>query len=77
MSLILGYANINAAIVMSDGRAGKPGSYNEYHNKTNKINDKIIVGSCGYAEECNFVLDTIINEAGDVLENYNLDDFFR
>ena len=42
MSLILGYANKDNAIIMSDGRAGENGSLSEFYNKTRKINVNII-----------------------------------
>ena len=47
MSLILGYANKDNAIIMSDGRAGENGSLSEFYNKTRKINSNIILGSAG------------------------------
>lgn len=56
MSLILGYANKDNAIIMSDGRAGENGSLSEFYNKTRKINDNIIIGFAGFAEPIEFFL---------------------
>ena len=50
MSLILGYANKQNAIIMSDGRAGGTVRPSEEYNKTLKFNDNIILGFVGYAE---------------------------
>lgn len=71
MSLILGYADEHFGIIMSDGRAG---TVNEYYDKTRKINNKLIIGFSGYAEEIEFTLKTII-DAQDDKESITLDDF--
>lgn len=54
MSLILGYANKDNAIIMSDGRAGGAVSLSETYNKTRKINDNIIIGFAGIKENIEF-----------------------
>lgn len=54
MSLILGYANKDNAIIMSDGHAGKDGCYSEHYNKTRKINHNIILGFAGFVESTEY-----------------------
>lgn len=56
MSLVIGYFNQEYAIIISDGRAG---TENEYYDKTLKLNDNIIFGYVGYAEEAEMVLPCI------------------
>lgn len=68
MSLVLGYANKDNAIIISDGKAGN----NEYYNKTYRVNKKIIIGCVGYAE--NF--ETLIRHFKQELENEIFDMFF-
>jgi hypothetical protein len=76
MSLILGYANKNNAIIMSDGRAGENGSLSEFYNKTRKINDNIIIGFAGFAEPIEHFLNHIIKEMGTEINQYYIDDFW-
>ena len=77
MSLILGYANRNSAIIMSDGRAGKNGSYSEHYNKTLKINDNIIIGFAGYVESIEYFLNGVFLNMGEERNKYYVDDFFE
>lgn len=76
MSLILGYANKDNAIVMSDGRAGKNGSLSEHYNKTRKINDNIIIGFAGFAEPIEHFLNHVLSQMGKELNQYYIDDFW-
>lgn len=75
MSLILGYANKDNAIIMSDGRAGENGSLSEFYNKTRKINDNIIIGFAGFAEPIEHFLNHVIKEMGTEINQYYMDDF--
>lgn len=77
MSLILGYANKDNAIIMSDGRAGENGSLSEFYNKTRKINDNIIIGFAGFAEPIESFLNHISTELGAEIEQYYIDDFWE
>lgn len=77
MSLILGYANKNNAIIMSDGRAGENGCVSETYNKTLKINDNIIIGFAGIAERIEIFTDHFINEMGADQNKYFVNDFFE
>lgn len=77
MSLILGYANKDNAIIMSDGRAGKPESGSEFYNKTKKINDNIILGFAGFTESAEFFLDNVIEQMGKERGEYYIDDFWK
>lgn len=77
MSLILGYANKDNAIIMSDGRAGENGSLSEFYNKTRKINDNIIVGFAGFAEPIEHFLNQTITQMGNEINQYYIDDFWK
>lgn len=77
MSLILGYANKDNAIILSDGRAGENGSYSEHFNKTMKINNNIIMGFAGYVESLEIFINHLIQEMEDDRENYYIDDFLE
>lgn len=77
MSLILGYANKDSAIIMSDGRAGENGRLSEYYNKTRKINDNIIIGFAGFAEPIETFLNHCIKEMGTDIAKYYIDDFLE
>ena len=77
MSLILGYANKDNAIIMSDGRAGKNGCLSEYYNKTRKINDNIIIGFAGFAEPIETFLEHIFFQMGNERNEYYVDDFWE
>ena len=77
MSLILGYANKDNAIIMSDGRAGENGSLSEFYNKTRKINDNIIIGFAGFAEPIEHFLNHVIKEMGTAINQYYMDDFWE
>ena len=77
MSLILGYANKDNAMILSDGRAGENGSYSEHFNKTMKINNNIIMGFAGYVEPLEFFINHLIQEMGDDRENDYIDDFLE
>lgn len=75
MSLIIGYASVNGAVIMSDGRAGIDGSYSEYYNKTMRINKNIIIGFAGIKEKIEFFLNHAIEQMGLEREHYCIDDF--
>ena len=77
MSLVLGYASKDSAIIMSDGRAGENGSYSEYYNKTRKINDNIILGFVGIKEEIDIFLDHVNNNISDVKQTMMVDEFLE
>ncbi len=77
MSLILGYANKDNAIIMSDGRAGDNGSLSEFYNKTKKINNNIIIGFAGYAEPIEHFLKHAISQMGTDINRYYIDDFLN
>ncbi len=77
MSLIVGYANKDNAIIMSDGRAGKNGCLSEHYNKTLKINDNIILGFAGFAETVKTFTDHMINQIGDGVSSYFINDFWE
>ncbi len=77
MSLILGYANKDNAIIMSDGRAGKDGSYSEHYNKTLKINDNIIIGFVGYVETIEQCIKYIFSEMGSDINAYYIEDYWE
>lgn len=77
MSLILGYANKDNAIIMSDGRAGENGSLSEYYNKTRKINDNIIVGFAGFAEPIESFLSHALSQMGTERNKYYIEDFWE
>lgn len=69
MSLILGYANKDNAIIMSDGRAGEYGCVSEHYNKTMKINDNIILGLAGFAEPIQYFLNHTLKQMGTIKTN--------
>ena len=75
MSLILGYANKNNDIIMSDGRAGENGSLSEFYNKTRKINDNIIIGFAGFAEPIECFLSHVVAQMGEEITQYYINDF--
>ena len=75
MSLILGYANKDNAIIMSDGRAGENGSLSEFYNKTRKINDNIILGFAGIVGGIEPFVNHCVQEMGSDVENYFINDF--
>ena len=77
MSLILGYANKDNAIIMSDGRAGKDGCYSEHYNKTRKINHNIILGFAGFVESTEYFLDHVLSQMGNERNEYYIDDFWE
>lgn len=77
MSLILGYANKDNAIIMSDGRAGENGCVSEYYNKTLKINNNIIIGFAGFAEPIEHFLKHTLLKMGTKREYYFVDDFWE
>lgn len=77
MSLILGYANKDNAIIMSDGRAGENGSYSEYYNKTLKINNNIIIGFAGYVESIEHFMKATFHEMGAERDQYYINDFWE
>lgn len=77
MSLVLGYATPRNAIIMSDGRAGKNGSYSEYYDKTLKVNDNIILGFAGIMENIDMFLDCIMLNMGENRKYYLMDDFLE
>lgn len=76
MSLVLGYANKNNAIIMSDGRAGGTVRPSENCDKTRKINDDIILGFAGYLEDVEAVLDFCNKEMFEV-GSCDVNDFFE
>lgn len=77
MSLILGYANKDNAIIMSDGRAGENGCVSEHYNKTMKINDNIILGFAGFAEPIQIFLNHTLNQIGNYEDKYYIEDFWE
>lgn len=77
MSLILGYADSQTAIIMSDGRAGENGSVSEYCNKTRKINGNIVIGFAGYLEDSTYFIECIHSELGDKIKNCYIDEFLE
>lgn len=77
MSLILGYANKNNAIIMSDGRAGGTVSLSETYDKTRKINDNIIIGFAGIKENIEFFLSHILKEMGNYRNSYFIENFLE
>lgn len=77
MSLILGYANTSNAIIMSDGRAGENGCVSEHYNKTRKINDNIVIGFSGFAEQIEIFLNHCIKEMGTDISNYYINDYLE
>lgn len=77
MSLIIGYANKENAIIMSDGRAGKNGSLSESYNKTMKINDNIILGFAGFKEPIDLFLNHAISQMGADRNLYFIEDFWE
>ena len=76
MSLVLGYASKDSAIIMSDGRAGENGCYSEYYNKTLKVNDNIILGAAGVMEGIKIFLSQALPQMGKHRPQYKIDDFW-
>lgn len=72
MSLVLGYARKDSAIIMSDGRTG---TGNEYYNKTYRVNERIIMGCVGYAENFETLIHHFKQELEDELSNMCFDGF--
>ena len=77
MSLILGYANTKNAIIVSDGRAGINGCFSEHYDKTLKINNNIILGFAGFAEDIQATLDFCATKMGNNTNKYYVDDFLN
>lgn len=77
MSLAIGFASKNNAIIMSDGRAGENGCYSEHYDKTMRINDNIILGFAGIKENIEKFLSHIIKEMGKDRNNYFIEDFLE
>lgn len=77
MSLILGYANKNNAIIMSDGRAGGNRCASEHCDKTLKINNNVIMGFAGFMEDIQATLDFCMVEIGRNAGRYYIDDFLN
>lgn len=76
MSLVLGYASKDSAIIMSDGRA--TGDFpSETKNKTEKINDNIILGYVGFAEDAKTFLDFTYDALGDYRKEIRIDEFLE
>lgn len=59
MSLVLGYADRESAIIMSDGRARGEYFISEDYNKTRKIGQNIILGFVGGKEPAEYFLDCV------------------
>ncbi len=76
MSLILGYANKDNAIIMSDGRA-RGGISSETYNKTRKIGENIILGFVGGKELAEYFLDCIDQSLGENAERCLMEDFLE
>jgi hypothetical protein len=72
VSLVIAYADKDKALIVSDGRAG---NINEFYNKTRVINNKIILGYAGFAEESEWVLDNVINQPSINIENVSIEEF--
>ncbi len=77
MSLVLGYANENNAIIMSDGRAGGKVSPSEEYDKTRKINDNIIIGFVGYKETSEHFIDCVYMDIGYSINNCYMEEFIE
>ena len=77
MSLVLGYANKDNAIIMSDGRAMGKVFSSENYNKTRKINENIILGFVGYKEPCEHFLNCVYMDMGKRTESCYMDEFLE
>lgn len=77
MSLVLGYANKNNAIIMSDGKAGGTVRPSETYDKTRKINKNIILGFVGYRETSEHFLNCIHMDMGEKIVNCYMDEFLE
>lgn len=77
MSLVLGYANKDIAIIMSDGRAGGTVSPSEIYDKTRKINDNIIMGFVGYRETGEHFLNCVYTDMQNRIESCFIDEFLE
>lgn len=76
MSLVLGYANKDNAIIMSDGRARGMERNSEYCNKTRKVNKNIILGFAGYLEDIEAILDFCNKDMSGEIDGYDVTYFF-
>lgn len=77
MSLVLGYANKEKAIIMSDGRAGGTASPSETYDKTRRINNNIILGFVGYRETSEHFLNCVYSDMDERIENCYIDEFLE
>lgn len=77
MSLVLGYANKDKAIIMSDGRAGGTVSPSETYDKTRKINDNIIIGFVGYKETSGHFLNCVRMDMGKRIRECYMEEFLE
>lgn len=77
MSLILGYANKDNAIIMSDGRAGGTVCPSEEYDKTRKINNNIILGFSGYQESSEHFLSCIHMKLGERIKYCYIEEFLE
>lgn len=77
MSLVLGYANKNNAIIMSDGRADGTVSPSEIYDKTRKINNNIILGFVGYKETGEHFLNCVHMDMGKRIEECYMGEFLE
>lgn len=77
MSLVLGYASKEKAIIMSDGRAGGTVSPSETYNKTRKINNNIILGFVGYRETSEHFLNCANDDMGERISNCYIEEFLE
>lgn len=77
MSLVLGYANKNNAIIMSDGRAGGNVNPSEIYDKTRKINENIIIGFAGYKETSEHFINCIYMDMGIGIKNFYIEEFLE
>lgn len=78
MSLVLGYANTDSAIIMSDGRATRDGNIiSENSNKTIKVNRNIILGFAGFKEDVEIFIPHIFRQMGEDRSEYFMDDFLE
>lgn len=76
MSLVLGYADGQHAIIMSDGRA--TGSHpSEEKNKTEKINDNIILGYVGFEEDAKIFINFTHDAFGDYQKDIGISEFLE
>lgn len=76
MSLVLGYATKDSAIIMSDGRAGGTVRPSEEYNKTLKFNENIILGYVGYAESCEYLIEYIYSQIDPDKSNITIDEIW-